>query len=79
VNQKQIIMSTDQVIPATTPFKVKGDWSIQAEKLKAKFPVLTDMDLKFETGKEKDLLDRVGKRLNKTLEETTAILEKAIH
>ncbi|MBW0162150.1 MAG: hypothetical protein HYI21_12490 [Sediminibacterium sp. Gen4] len=74
-------MTNENVKPATapTPFKVKGDWSIQSDKLKAKFPTLTDDDLKFETGKEAELLGKVGKRLNKNLLETTAILEKEIY
>lgn len=72
-------MTTENVIPSVVPFKVKGDWSIQAEKLKAKFPGLTNDDLKFVTGKEAELLEKVGKRLNKSLEETTSILEKEMH
>jgi hypothetical protein len=74
-------MTNENVKLATppVPFKVKGDWSIQADKLKAKFSSLTDDDLKFETGKEAELLRKVGKRLNKNLEETTAILEKEMH
>ncbi|MBW0176848.1 hypothetical protein [Sediminibacterium sp.] len=72
-------MTTENVTPAVVPFKVKGDWSIQIEKLKVKFPSLTNDDLKFATGKEAELLEKVGKRLNKSLEETTAILEKEMH
>ncbi|HJV19923.1 MAG TPA: hypothetical protein VJ552_08620 [Sediminibacterium sp.] len=72
-------MTNENVKPTVVPFKVKGDWSIQAGKLKEKFPDLTDDDLKFETGKEADLLSKLGKRLNKNLEETTAILEKEMH
>ena len=72
-------MTTENVNPAVVPFKVKGDWSIQTDKLKAKFPTLTDEDLKFVTGQEAELLSKVGKRLNKNLEETTAILEKEMH
>jgi len=72
-------MTTENVTPIATPFKVKGNWSIQTGKLKAKFPSLTDDDLKFETGKENELLSKVGKRLNKSLEETTAILEKEMN
>lgn len=72
-------MSTENAKPAINSFKVKGNWSIQTGKLKAKYPSLTDDDLKFETGKEAELLKKVGKRLNKSLEETTAILEKDMH
>lgn len=72
-------MTTEQVKTATVAFKVKGDWSIQAEKLKAKYPTLTDDDLRFETGKEADLIEKIGKRLNKNLEETTVLLETETH
>lgn len=78
---KQNEMTNENVKPATAlePFKIKGDWSIQSDKLKAKFPTLTEDDLKFETGKEAELLGKVGKRLNKNLQESTAILEKEMH
>jgi hypothetical protein len=44
-------MTTQNATPIASPFKVKGNWSIHTGKLKAKFPSLTDDDLKFETGK----------------------------
>lgn len=72
-------MTTEQVKNEPQAFKVKGDWSIQAEKLKAKYPTLTDDDLKFETGKEADLVAKIGKRLNKSQEETNELLETAKH
>lgn len=72
-------MTTEQVKTEPLAFKVKGDWSIQAEKLKAKHPTLTDDDLKFETGKETDLLEKIGKRLNKSVAETTLLLEAELH
>lgn len=72
-------MTTEHVNTETVAFKVKGDWSIQAEKLKAKYPTLTDDDLKFETGKEAHLVEKIGKRLNKSQEETTELLEKETH
>ena len=50
-------------------FKVTGNWDIQANRLKDKFPLLTDADLKFETGKEDELLDRIEARLDKKREE----------
>lgn len=74
-------MTNENVTPVTavSPFKVKGDWSIHTDRLKTKFPTLTEDDLKFETGKEAELLEKVGKRLNKNVEETTAILQKEMH
>jgi uncharacterized protein YjbJ (UPF0337 family) len=76
---KNYKMTTDNVTTAPTAFKVKGNWSILTTKLKSQYPTLTDDDLKFETGKEAELLKNVGNRLGKTLEETTAILEKEMN
>jgi hypothetical protein len=58
-------------------FKVTGNWENQSKQLKGKFSQLTDSDLKFEPGKENDLLDRVEKRLNKNREEVINIINKS--
>jgi hypothetical protein len=42
----------------TESFKIKGNWATQSKELKGKFSQLTDEDLKFETGKENDLLQK---------------------
>lgn len=60
----------------TEAFKMTGDWKEQSKQLKTKYPQLTDEDLKFEAGKESDLLKRVEKRLNKNREEVTNIIRK---
>lgn len=60
----------------TEGFKISGDWNAQSKKLKEEFPQLTDADLKFEIGKEEDLLKRVSTRLNKKNEEVVNILQK---
>lgn len=57
-------------------FKITGDWSTQAKQLKEKFSQLTDADLKFEVGKENELLGRVETRLNKKREEVINIINK---
>ncbi len=57
-------------------FKIIGDWKRQADKLKEKFPQLTDADLKFETGRESDLLKRIETRLHKKREEVINIIKK---
>ena len=57
-------------------FKITGNWDEQSKGLKEKFSQLTDSDLKFETGKEKELLDRLGTRLNKKTEEVINIIKK---
>lgn len=58
-------------------FKVTGDWKIQAKNLKDKFSQLTDADLKFEAGKENDLISRIETRLNKKREEVITLIKKA--
>ncbi|SKC77545.1 hypothetical protein [Ohtaekwangia koreensis] len=58
------------------PFKVVGNWDVQSKTLKEKFSQLTDADLKFETGKEEELLKRVETRLNKKREEVINIIQK---
>ena len=55
---------------------VNGTWEPQAKQLKSKFSQLTDVDLKFEIGKENDLLNRIGKRINKSREEGINIIKK---
>jgi len=58
------------------PLKISGDWSQQADSLKEKFPQLTDSDLKFETGRENELVKRIELRLHKKKEEIINILRK---
>lgn len=57
-------------------FKITGNWDSQSKQLKEKFSQLTDADLKFETGKEDELLTRVESRLNKKREEVINIIKK---
>lgn len=57
-------------------FKITGDWAAQSEQLKDKFAQLTDADLKFEPGKEHELLTRVETKLNKKREEVINIIKK---
>lgn len=57
-------------------FTIKGDWTEQSKLLQEKFPQLTTADLKFENGKENDLLTRVESRLNKKREEVINIIKK---
>lgn len=53
-----------------------GDWNIQSKVLKEKFSLLTNEDLKFEPGKEGELIARMEKRLNKKREEIINIIKK---
>ncbi len=57
-------------------FKIVGNWAFQSKYMKGKHPQLTDADLKFETGKEDELLGRIGSRLDKTREEVIAVIDR---
>ena len=60
----------------TESFKITGNWTTQSKELKSKFSQLTDEDLKFEPGKENDLIKRVETRLNKNREDVISIIKK---
>ena len=55
-------------------FKITGSWEAKSKKLKAKYPQLTESDLKFEPGKESELLSRLESRLKKTREEVISAI-----
>ena len=56
-------------------FKIFKDWDWQSKLLlKEKFGQLTLADVKFEIGKESELLRRLGRRLNKPHQEIKRIL-----
>jgi len=57
-------------------FKIVGNWDKQSKILKEEFSELTDADLKFETGKEFELLTRIEARLNKKRDAVIKILKK---
>jgi uncharacterized protein YjbJ (UPF0337 family) len=58
-------------------FKIAGNWNEQSKQLKEKYSQLTDADLKFETGKEEELLKRVETRLGKKREEVINMINKS--
>lgn len=47
---------------------IKGDWNIAKGKLKQKYAQLTDNDLRFEEGREDELIGRIQKRTGDTKE-----------
>lgn len=55
-------------------FTVGGNWDKQSAKLKEKYTQLSDSDLKFEKGKESEMLGRVQTKLNKNREEVINII-----
>ena len=45
---------------------VIGYWDKKKEKLKEKFPFITDEDLRFRDGKEKEMIEMLGNKLGKS-------------
>jgi len=61
--------------PKQEGFKITN-WDESSKKLKEQFSQLTDADLKFEPGKENDLLNRIENRINKKRSEVIDIINK---
>ena len=53
---------------------VKEYWNMKKEKLKKKYPVITEEDLRFQEGKEKEMIEILGYKLGKTKEELLNII-----
>ena len=51
-----------------------GYWNSKKEKLKQKFKILTDKDLNFSEGKEKEMIELLGYKLGKTKQELLKII-----
>lgn len=56
-------------------FKITN-WDESSKKLKEQFSQLTEDDLKFEPGKENDLLNRIENRINKRRSEVIDMINK---
>lgn len=54
--------------------KVVGYWNEKKEKLKQVFPSLTEEDLSFREGKEKEMLEMLGYKIGKTEQELLYII-----
>jgi uncharacterized protein YjbJ (UPF0337 family) len=60
---------TPSPIPNTmTKLEIKGNWNQLKGKLKQKYAQLTDDDLRFEEGKEDELLGRLQERTGEAKE-----------
>lgn len=53
---------------------VIGYWDKKKEKLKEKFPDITDKDLSYNEGKEKEMIELLGYKLGKSKEELLYII-----
>ncbi|EHQ44227.1 MULTISPECIES: hypothetical protein [Myroides] len=53
-----------------------SNWDESSKKLKEQFSQLTDVDLKYEVGRENDLLNRLEKKMNKKRSEVIDLINK---
>ena len=51
-----------------------GFGTIKKEKFRQKFPVITDKDLNYQEGKEREMIELVGYKLKKTNQELLRII-----
>ena len=51
-----------------------GYWDKKKEKLKERFPVITDEDLRYREGKEKEMIEMLGNKLGKSKQELLNII-----
>jgi uncharacterized protein YjbJ (UPF0337 family) len=51
-----------------------GYWEKKKGKLKEKFPVITDDDLRYREGKEKEMIEMLGNKLGKSKLELLSII-----
>lgn len=54
--------------------RLKGYWNEKKEKLRLKYPDITEEDLSYYRGKEKEMIEMLGYKLGKTIEEMRNIL-----
>lgn len=54
--------------------KVVGYWDEKKEKLKQRFPNITDEDLRYRDGKEKEMIEMLGNKLGKSKQELLNII-----
>jgi hypothetical protein len=73
----EVIELINKCCATAETFKVTGNWVEQSKQLKAKFPQLTDADLKFEAGKESEMLSRVETCLGKKRAEVIELIKNS--
>ncbi len=54
--------------------RITGYWNIKKKKLKQRFKNLSDKDLRFTEGKEKEMIELLGNKLGKTRQELLEII-----
>jgi hypothetical protein len=54
---------------------VIGYWNGKKEKIKQKYPAITDEDLNFHEGKEVEMIEMLGYKPGKTMDEMRRIID----
>jgi hypothetical protein len=62
--------------PNTSAVTFMDNWTIRAKQLREKFPSLTDADLKYEVGRENEILSSIASRLHTTREEVIRLIRE---
>ena len=57
--------------------QMKGNWNVAKGKLKKQWANLTDDDLRFEEGKDDELIGRIQQRTGQTREQVERALDEA--
>lgn len=55
-----------------------GYWNVVKEKLKQKYPTISEEDLQFNEGKEKEMIELLGYKLGITKEELNSIISNLV-
>ncbi|MGD0815618.1 MAG: CsbD family protein [Verrucomicrobiota bacterium] len=56
--------------------QVKGNWNVVKGKLKQKYAQLTDNDLRYEEGREDELIGRIQKRTGDSKEAVEQLIDE---
>lgn len=62
------------VKPEAMETNLKGFWNEKKDRLKKNYPMLTEKDLSFREGKEKEMIELLGYKLGKTQQELLKII-----
>jgi hypothetical protein len=54
--------------------KIIGYWDIKKEKLKLRYPGITDEDVTYPEGKEKEMMELLGYKLGKSRQELISLI-----
>jgi hypothetical protein len=54
--------------------KIVGYWDKKKEKIKVKYPFITEADLLYREGKEQEMMEMLGNKLGKSKQELLTII-----